>query len=87
MTSGSPVFSDMDDKQPRSEEKSPGNEVGTINRRPHLTTLQCSSLVITQWDVKEPTHLLPGVGHGVPGVVICPMWCSYSVKLLVSGSF
>ena len=31
-------------------------------------------MFITLWNIKEPTHYLQKVGHGVPGVVVCPLW-------------
>ena len=33
------------------------------------------SMFIILWDVKEPTHLSQRVGHVVPGVVGCLLWC------------
>ena len=32
-------------------------------------------MFIILWDVKEPTHLSQRVGHVVPGVVVCLLWC------------
>ena len=29
-----------------------------------------TSMFITLWDVKEPTHQSKSVGHGVPGVLV-----------------
>ena len=32
-------------------------------------------MFIIVWDVKEPAHLSQRVGHVVPGVVVCLLWC------------
>ena len=33
------------------------------------------SMFIILWDVKEPADLSQRVGHVVPGVVVCLLWC------------
>ena len=53
-----------------------------LNKVPFLSSHN-PSMFITLWDVKEPTHKSKRVGHGIPGVVVCPMWFSYLVELLV----
>ena len=60
--------------------------IRTINRRPRLTTLECSQFSV--WDVKEPTHYSQSVGHGAPGVVVWPSamwsaWCNLRNGLLI----
>ena len=47
------------------------SRISTINRRPRLTTLECSQFRGTLRNVKEPTHYSKRVGHEVPGVVVC----------------
>ena len=39
------------------------------------------SMFITLRDVKEPKHYSQRVRHGVPVVVICPLWCIMVAKV------
>ena len=60
--------------------------IRTINRRPRLTTLECSQFSV--WDLKEPTHYSQSVGHGASGVVVRPSamwsaWCNLLNGLLI----
>ena len=34
-------------------------------------------MLVTLWEVKEPTHYSKRVGHGVPSIVVCPTYVVY----------